>query len=258
MAEVPRRKSPRAPSMDLQEALERTGKAYDKERLHPAPTEVVAQNIGYRGANNGSALAALASLRYYGLMERPREGVLAVSKDFENYRFAPNEAVKRALVQKFFQTPPLFRELLEQYESGFPSDATLKYELIQRGFLPQPAAALVPVLKRSAEFADSQQAPAPAVAVADPVDEAVNDAIAPGIQSQQSPPQAVQSAGPIAPLGSPSIEVEATHDRIPVRLSGSRRAWLVIPEPFFEADKKRLKAQIDLLLTEDDEAGDQR
>ncbi|CAN7610397.1 hypothetical protein LJR130_004530 [Variovorax sp. LjRoot130] len=244
--------------MDLQEALERTGKAYDKERLHPAPTDVVAQNIGYRGANNGSALAALASLRYYGLMERPREGVLAVSKDFENYRFAPNEGVKRALVQKFFQTPPLFRELLEQYDSGFPSDATLKYELIQRGFLPQPAAALVAVLKRSAEFADTQQAPPSAPAVAD-APEAMNDAAAPGIQNHQSPPPAVQSASPVAPVppvGPPSIEVEATHDRIPVRLSGNRRAWLVIPEPFFEADKKRLKAQIDLLLTEDDEADD--
>ncbi|MNR68298.1 hypothetical protein D3C85_1927750 [compost metagenome] len=49
------------------------------------------------------------------------------------------------------------------------------------------------------------------------------------------------------------IEDESASDRIPVRLSGGRRAWLVIPQVFFEADKKRLKAQIDLLLTEDDE-----
>jgi hypothetical protein len=42
-------------------------------------------------------------------------------------------------------------------------------------------------------------------------------------------------------------------DRIPVRLPGARRAWLLIPTPFFKADKERLKAQIDLLLTEEDE-----
>jgi hypothetical protein len=30
---------------------------------------------------------------------------------------------------------------------------------------------------------------------------------------------------------------------------------LVIPDPFFEADKARLKAQIDLLLTQDEEGG---
>jgi hypothetical protein len=238
--------------MDLQEALERTGKAYAKERLHPAPTDVMAQNIGYRGANNGSALSALASLRYYGLMERPREGVLAVAKDYENYLFAPNEAAKRALLQKFFQTPPLFRELLEQYEDGFPSEATLKYELIQRGFLPQAAATLVTVVKRSAEFAETQLAPSATTVPSDSSNEAVNDVVTPSVQSQPAPPT-VQSGSAGAPVSPPAIEGEAGHDRIPVRLSGNRRAWLIIPEPFFEADKKRLKAQIDLLLTEDDE-----
>ncbi|MEY4210523.1 MAG: hypothetical protein RLZ92_903, partial [Pseudomonadota bacterium] len=42
-------------------------------------------------------------------------------------------------------------------------------------------------------------------------------------------------------------------DKIPVRLFGGRRAWLHIPTPFYEADKSRLKAQIDLLITEEDE-----
>ena len=42
-------------------------------------------------------------------------------------------------------------------------------------------------------------------------------------------------------------------DQIPVRLSGGRRAWLVVPIPFYTADKSRLKAQIDLLLAEDEE-----
>ena len=49
------------------------------------------------------------------------------------------------------------------------------------------------------------------------------------------------------------VSESSDHDRIPVRLSGGRRAWLLIPNEFREADKARLKAQIDLLLTEDDE-----
>jgi hypothetical protein len=40
-------------------------------------------------------------------------------------------------------------------------------------------------------------------------------------------------------------------DKIPVRLTEGRKAWLIVPTPFYEADKVRLKAQIDLLLTED-------
>ncbi len=42
-------------------------------------------------------------------------------------------------------------------------------------------------------------------------------------------------------------------DRFPVRLPGGRKAWIIIPSLFYEADKNRLKAQIDLLLTEEDE-----
>ena len=48
-------------------------------------------------------------------------------------------------------------------------------------------------------------------------------------------------------------EVPASYDRIPVRLSAGRKAWLEIPTPLYAADKARLKAQIDLLLAEDEE-----
>ena len=48
-------------------------------------------------------------------------------------------------------------------------------------------------------------------------------------------------------------EVDSDRDRIPVRLDSKRRAWLEIPAPFYEKDKMRLKAQIDLLITDDDD-----
>lgn len=44
-----------------------------KPQSQGAPTQVVAQNIGYKSANNGAALSALAALRYYGLLDRPKE-----------------------------------------------------------------------------------------------------------------------------------------------------------------------------------------
>ena len=37
-----RKRSPRAPSIPLDDALDKALKIYDKERLHPAPTDVVA------------------------------------------------------------------------------------------------------------------------------------------------------------------------------------------------------------------------
>lgn len=256
-----RKKSPRAPSIALDEALDRALRAYEKERLHPAPTEVVAQNLGYKTANSGSALSAIASLRYYGLIERPKDGFLAVTKNVESYRYTPNESHKRELLIDFLKAPQLFAELLEQYSSGLPSDANIRYELIQRGFLPSGAESAVAVFRRSVDFAGYfSRANEPArddrTLSEPPAAEAIDayDPTAAQLQGAESAPTSVArnvtSSAPSVPMG-----FSDEGDQIPVRLPGGRRAWLIIPTPFFDGDKARLKAQIDLLLTEDEEDG---
>lgn len=252
MNQQPRKKSPRAPSIALDEALDRVLKAYDKDRLHPAPTDVVAQHIGYKGANSGAALQALASLRYYGLLDRPREGVLAVTKEVEAYKFAPNDEMRYSLLQGFLRRPPLFAELLDKYGSKLPSDANLKFDLIQRGFIPVTANALVGVLRRSVEYVGSSPTIDPAVLSGDSLAE---DEVPAEVEGQSA---YARSSMPVAlahdeSVGNPDRPASQTHDQIPVRLPGGRRAWLTIPTPFYDSDKQRLKAQIDLLLTEDDE-----
>lgn len=258
MVTTPRKKSPRAPTMALDDALEKAMKAYDKERLHPAPTDVVAQNIGYKGSSNGSALAAMASLRYYGLLERPGEGLLAVSKDVEAFHYAPSEQLKRSILLSFLLRPALFAELLDKYSSGLPSDANLKYELIQRGFLPGTASSVVTVFRRSVEFSGYFDGPPEEVFNAPTSsDKAIEGEAAstPAEASQPAAERGMALANKPTTSRDPTILMEEVeHDRIPVRLSGGRRAWLTIPSPFFAADKLRLKAQIDLLLTEEDEA----
>lgn len=241
MNEIVRKKSPRAPTLPLEEALDKAFRAYDRERLHPAPTEVVAQNIGYKGANNGAALSALASLRYFGLLERPKDGFLAVAKDVESFKFAPNEAKKRELLMGFLKRPPLYAELIDKYQGAAPSDANLKYELIQRGFAPQAADSAVSCFKKSVIFAGyegEEDQPEPSEQ-----EQAASDEVAyPDARAMSRSPNVTAS------------EEDSSQDRIPIRLPGGRRAWLVIPTPFFEADKARIKAQIDLLLTQEDEA----
>jgi hypothetical protein len=244
----PRKKSPRAPSISLDEAIEKALRVYEKERLHPSPTDVVAQHMGYKDANNGRALSALASLRYYGLIERHSHGLLNVSKEVENYKFAPNAEMSRAYLRRFLATPPLFAELLDRYCAGLPSDGNLRYELIQRGFLPSTAEGLVGIFRRSTEVAqvfdqgpNGDSSPQPIEA-----EEAVEvlPQTAPSIPAPQYHPQ---------PPVNDRLGEGSGHDHIPVRLSGGRRAWLLIPHEFRESDKVRIKAQIDLLLTEDEE-----
>lgn len=241
------KKSPRAPSVSLEDALERTTRIYEKDRLHEAPTEVVAQNIGYKNANSGSALSAIASLRYFGLLVRPRNGFLAVTKEFESLRYAPTESQRQELLIGFLTTPPLYQELLQKYEAGLPSDATLKYELIQRGFIPAAAETALSAFKESVLFTgffDRPRAVAADVALEDEnnFDRQLEEHLA------HVPPKIPALTHVLAPEA-PAED----HDRIPVRLPGGRRAWLLIPTPFYRADKLRLKAQIDLLLAEDEE-----
>jgi hypothetical protein len=241
MNEVARRKSPRAPSIPLDEAIERVSGIYDKERRHPAPTEVIAQDLGYKSANNGSALSMLASLRSFGLLEKAQEGKLAVSKDVETYRFAPTEELKSELRIKWLRNSQVFSELLDRCAGGLPSDASLRFDLIQRGFSPASAESTLAVFKQSVEFAKyfEQQKPAPAV------DRSVPLELEGRIPLPESNSRAAES-----PRVRDSDPMDV--DRIPVRLTGGRRAWLEIPVPFYEADKERLIAQIKLILTEDD------
>lgn len=247
MNDVLRKKSPRAPSLPLDESVERALKIYDNERRHPAPTDVIAQNLGYKSANNGSALSTIAALRSFGLLEKAQEGKLAVAKDVEAYRFAPTDELKSQLRRKWLRTPSLFSELLEKYAEGLPSDASLRFDLIQRGFTPASAESTLVVLKKSIEFAKFFEGPSSDDRKVESLEaEAAADA-QPTVASVHMQSQPVERAS----LAAASVDPDG-YDRIPVRLTGGRRAWLEIPTPFFTADKKRLTAQIDLLLTEDD------
>jgi hypothetical protein len=247
MNDVLRKKSPRAPSLPLDESVERALKIYDKERRHAAPTDVIAQNLGYKSANNGSALSTIAALRSFGLLEKAQEGKLAVAKDVEAYRFAPTDELKSQLRRKWLRTPSIFSELLEKYAEGLPSDASLRFDLIQRGFTPSSAESTLAVFKKSIEFAKFFEESSSDDRKAEGVEteaEADDQPAAASVDVQSRPVENVApAAASVAPDG---------YDRIPVRLAGGRRAWLEIPTPFFEADKKRLIAQIELILTEDD------
>lgn len=255
MAETLRKKSPRAPSLGLEEALSLAGAVYDRERLHPAPSDVVAQALGYKSANNGSALSAIASLRYLGLVERPKDGFLAVTKNYEIYRFAPDDATRSSTLIAFLTAPPLYKELLEKYQTGLPSVANLRFELIQKGFSPQSAESALGVFMSSVEFANYY-----AQAASSSSANSQEDGDTP-LGPRENGPSAPQSSYEEQEQRKPSLRPEKisdnfndeSADKIPVRLRGGRKAWLIIPTPLFEADKARIKAQIDLLLTEEED-----
>lgn len=251
MAVTIRKRSPRAPLISLKEAVDRATKVYDKEGRHPASVDVVAKHLGYKSAENGAAKQALAAIGYYGLFERPSDGMIAVSKALEEYKFAPSEQLRTEILRKWLVTPGVFAELLEKFPDRLPSDASLKFELIQKGFNPATADECLTAFLESVRYVESLaspqgEAPQPPLEASEESESVSGDRPAVG-----SPDRATASGVRVPP--SSAREEDESADRIPVRLAGGRRAWLVIPSPFYEADKRRLISQIELLLTDDDE-----
>lgn len=245
MDERQRKRSPRAPSIALSDALQKALRLYDHERRQPISTDVVAHNLGYKSANNGAALAAIAALRSFGLLEKAEAGKLAVSRNVETYKLASSDEIKRELATKWLKSPPVFASLLEKYSSGLPSSAMIRSDLLESGFNPATAESVLAAFKESVDFTGIFQ----------------------GVPTGSRKQESEGGEEPPRQVSVPAIDVEdhtererlnrptndGTFDRIPVRLSGGRRAWIEIPTPFFAADKKRLKAQIDLLLANDEQ-----
>lgn len=248
-----RKKSPRAPTLALPDALERVEKIYTQEGRHPTPIEVIAQSLGYKSATNGSAAQAIASLRYYGLLERSKDGILAVTKDYENYKYSPDESQKQAYLIGWLRTPSIFSTLLDKYDGRLPSDGNIRFDLINLGFIPGGADAYVSVFRRSVEFArfyerasmpleEDDQFTLPST-LEQPTGQ--QPEVAAVTQPQQ--PHVVHVAQAAAPVAAHNPDVI----RVPVRLPKDRMAWLELPIPFYEADKERLKAYIDMQLADD-------
>jgi hypothetical protein len=243
MSQTLRKRSPQAPSVSLEDALNRALKVYDKERRHEIPIDVAAKDMGYKNAKSGSSLQTLASIRYFGLMQRPKEGMLNVSIDVEKYKFSPDPELKQQLLNNWLRTPQVFAELLDKFPTSLPSDAVIKYELIQQGFSEGTADDVVLNFKHSVEFVRYyEQAPLNDIqkVEGDSEEDKVNEFI-PSQQKQSATINIVQSADV---------------DRMPIRLEGGRKAFLEIPTPFYEVDKKRLIDQINLILTDKDEISD--
>lgn len=254
---VVRKRSPRAPLISLKEAVDRAIKVYSEEGRHPASADIVAKHLGYKSAENGAAKRALAALGYYGLIERPSEGMVAVAKSVEEYKFAPSDELRTQILKKWLATPAVFAELQEKFQDRLPSDASLKFELIQKGFKPAAADECLSAFRESVNYVQSVSPSLDTVEAEIPPADETTEASIEAVADQRTVDASGRAGEPstrMTPIAtSRDLAIEDSSDRIPVRLAGGRRAWLVIPSPFYAADKSRLISQIQLLLTDDEE-----
>lgn len=126
-------RSKRYPSMSLEQAIERVGKAYDADRQNTIDRETMAQHIGYSGIS-GASDQAIGTLTQYGLVERAGRGEMRVSTiALDILHPAPGQDSGEALKIAAFH-PSVFQELLEKFPDR-PSESGLKSYLKREGFL---------------------------------------------------------------------------------------------------------------------------
>lgn len=250
-------RSPNYPQYSIKWAIENGLALLEKEKLHPVPLDVVAQSLGYKDASNGAARRALAILKAFGLIQKAAGGKVQVAADLQRYKLTPNEDDKKIYLKQWLKKPLLYLKLLEKYENNLPSDRALVFELVdEHGFNESAAKNAIDVFRESLEYVDKLTGGLNNTDVEDnefsesesaSTDQMTTDRA--GISLEGDAPQLSQK--PSNSLS--SLPNENNVVRYPIRLVGGRMAWIEVPDPFYEADKNRLKAQIEIIGTVDED-----
>ena len=171
-------RSPPAPALSLQRALERAEQLYRRERDHMVPLASAAQAWGMSPTSSGP-LITIGALKQYGMIEDEGSGAtrkarlthdaLRIILDKIPTSLSRQEALRRA-----FLAPKIFAELWENWKADLPSDQTvINYLVLERRlkgqspFSEQGAAELLANYRASLAFAMPNDEPT----VVPPVDE---------------------------------------------------------------------------------------
>lgn len=150
-------RSPNYPQVPLAEACERARKVYKSEHTHTAAREVVAKSLGY-SSMNGAALAAVSTLRQYGLLESADEGLRVSDDAVSIFELADGDTERSAALRRLAFNPPLFSELNEKFGGKLPSDVHLRHHLIkEKRFLPNAADQVIRVYRANLELVGSKE-----------------------------------------------------------------------------------------------------
>jgi hypothetical protein len=260
-------RSPNYPMQGLEWAIDVGLKLLDKEGLHPVVPDIIATNLGYKDASNGRVRRVLANLKAFGILQKATGFKLAVSPDVRKFKLTPNEGDKAIFVGHWLKKPLLYSKLLDKYGDNLPSDKALVFELVdEHHFMESAARAAIDVFRASLSYA-AKYSGALQVSAEEPDDLFDEDVES---DEEYSSPVTVANVQVLLPVAttpvhpptqqlktiSPALPPQAPVGdgvRYPIRLVGGRMAWIEVPDPFYEVDKVRLKAQLEIIGTYDED-----
>ncbi len=225
-------KSPNYPNTSLDEAIVKVKILYEKDGKAGAPKKVA---LGYWGYNteSGPALRTISALKKFGLTEDKQGRIVPTQRAIdilifpkENERYV--NAIKEAAL-----SPKIYNDLLNKYKDGFPSDESLKAELIsEQNFNPKQVDGFLYDFRRTLEFVGLQPGESYEPVLGDEV-------------KMDQPTQPVQrpSGG-----GTPPPAIRRLLNEFPIPLRKQNMATIAFNKlPLDKADLLLLKQWIDLM-----------
>ena len=223
-------RSPNYPAFALAIALEKVKLVYDNDRRAPTTLQVIAGHLGYKHTD-GPGGRALSCLRQYGLLEESA-GLFKVSETAYKLLYLPDEDKDKPLLMKQAALKTnLYRQLHEDYPSQIPSDATLKSNLLHRGFNPDSLDTLIADFRSTMDDAKVYN-----VSDYEDVDESI----------MQTPPEPAQPMSPTIPRATPhaapsDAPVEKSYS---LAFEGEGKAVLTLTGAYTTDDLDDLEAYI--------------
>ena len=145
-------RSPGYPVFGLKEAIQKAEAVYQEEKRTATTPDVIASHIGYSQAA-GPGGRAVSALRQYGLIEETSGRYRISELGYTLIHFDHNSDEWKRAVSEAAKRPTLFKELIEKYGNSLPSDATLRNELLGRGFNPTSIPDVVSIFRDTMSLA---------------------------------------------------------------------------------------------------------
>lgn len=139
-------RSPSYPVFDLKEAIEKLADVYKAEKRSATTPDVVASHLGY-GQAKGPGGRAVSALRQFGLLEDSNGKCRISDLGYTLIQYDRGSAEWKSAVMQASRFPALFSELVEAYPHSLPSDATLRNDLLHKGFNPSVITEVVSIFR---------------------------------------------------------------------------------------------------------------
>lgn len=124
-------RSPNYPAFNLEEAIKRANILWGKDGKAGAPKDITLRHLGYGSPKSGPALRMIATLKSFGLTEEKGGRIILTNQALDLVIYSHNDQRYIDTLKSIALKPSIYNDLYLSYDGEFPSNDTIKAELIR-------------------------------------------------------------------------------------------------------------------------------